>query len=703
MMDQTPTPPMIVQLDSQLFFERRESGGRSVYVAHQHETGKYFHFGPEEYHVACLLNGQRSAAEIHALLHRDGIDWTAEEIAEFISKMIANKLAKPVGALTPTKPTNSIRWTHRLPAYLSLLVSQRIPLINGHRLATFCDRKFGCLFSKVGIIYWTGLVISGLLIVFAHRQDFAEELRRMFDPGVWVLLVLMWLVAKMIHELGHATAARHHGVRVGKIGIMFFLFAPLAYVDVTDAWKLRNRWSRVQIALAGVYLELAVAAIAAWAWWWLPDGYSKHLAAQMILVAGPATVLVNANPLLRLDGYYVLSDLTEIPNLRMHGRNQVSGLVNQLLLGTSAKPPLLFGWRTTFATVHAIASVVFQIVWMTGLVIGVSYWARGLGVLLALAAVLLWAILPLTRWFIGAWFRAQGGRFYLNDIRLRLICYASLLVIMTENLSMSDSPLARRVPVVVQYHDEQISRASVDAFVDQVHVTRGQRVNKGMLLMILSDPELLLNRQKKADDIELAELRAIQFRRQGLLSKAAAEVENANSLRRQLAEMDDQIAGLQVFAQRDGLIISPNLDYMQGRYVHRGDELLRVCDPQEKELLVSVAEDDMEAFQRAADSSRPSVVRLRGGTRLTATPTRLRPRARRTLPHPALAASAGGPLAVEPSPDEDQSMRLVQPHLESRTPLDPATSELVRDGQIGTMTIADNRSLLDRFYEAMIP
>ncbi len=702
-MDQTLNQPTIIQLDRGLAFQRRDCGGRSIYIAHQHESGKYFHFGPEEYHVASLLNGHRSASEVQRQMHDDGIDWTGEEIAEFISKMIANKLAKPVGIAMPSQPTNPIAWYRRLPAYLSLLISQRIPLVNGHQLASFLDRNFGFVFNKVGIVYWTGLVISGLMIVTTHRQDFAAELQRMFDPDVWVFLVLMWMVAKVIHELGHATAARHHGVRVGKIGIMFFLLAPLAYVDVTDAWKLRNRWTRVQIALAGVYLELAIAAISAWVWWWMPAGYCKHLAAQMILVAGPATLLVNANPLLRLDGYYVLSDLTEIPNLRMHGRNQISNLCNQWLLGTPAKPALLFGWRKNFATLHALASVTFQIVWMTGLVVGVSYWAHGLGVLLALAAVLLWAVFPLARWFVRVWFSDPGGRFYLNDVRLRLICYASLVVLLTENLSMSDSPLARRVPVVVQFHDEQIARARVDAFVDHVHVSRGQRVSQGMLLMELRDPELLLEREKKADDIKLAELRAVQFRRQGWLSKAAAEVENSNSLSRQLAELDDQIAGLQVFAERDGLIISPQLDYIQGCYVHRGDELLRVCDPQEKELLVSVPAEDMEAFQRAAKAARPTTVRLRGGTKLAATPALLRPRARQTLPHPALAATAGGPLAVEPSPDGDPSMRLVQPHLESRTPLDPATSELVRDGQVGTMTIADNRSLLDRFYDAMIP
>ncbi len=274
---------------------------------------------------------------------------------------------------------------------------------------------------------------------------------------------------------------------------------------------------------------------------------------------------------------------------------------------------------------------------------------------------------------------------------------------LVQNLSMSDSPLARRVPVVVQFRDEQIARAVVDAFVDQVHVARGQRVSTGTLLLELSDPELLLNREKKADELKLAELREIQLRRQGQLSKSAAESENADSLRRQLAEFDAQINGLRIRAEREGLVIGPKVENLQGRFVKAGEELLRVCDPQEKELLVAVGEADMQAYQRAATKARPAAVRLRGGTKLVAVPASLRPRATRRLPHPALAATTGGPLAVEPSADGEEPMRTVEPQLESRTPLDPTTSSSVLAGQIGTMTIADNRSLLDRLYDAMLP
>ena len=293
------------------------------------------------------------------------------------------------------------------------------------------------------------------------------------------------------------------------------------------------------------------------------------------------------------------------------------------------------------------------------------------------------------------------ARWYRNETRRRLVCYTFLLILTIQYLAASSSPLARRVPVVVQFREPQVARASSDAFVRAVYVTRGQRVKQGMILLELEDPELVIRRGRTADDLEIAELRAVQFRNQGELSRSAAEAENAESLRRRLAMLDQQIDGLNGIAERNGLVLSPKLDSLQGRFVNRGEELLRVSDPQEKELLASVSEGDMQAYQAAAKRAQPTQVRLRGGTTFTAIPRALRPRARRSLPHPALSATAGGPLPVEPSPEEEGKVRVIQPRLEALTRLDPVTSVELYAGQIGTMIISDNRSIITRLWDSM--
>ena len=715
----SPSPPRVV-VDQELTFSRRDVGGRTAFVVHQPSTGKYFQLGAEEYRVARLLDGNRTLTDIVAALQADGITWTPDRTAEFVSKLVTSRLARTIDtvaqpptpdhasasaaqAASPAGPrSRPLTWSQRLPKLLSLTVSQRIPLMYGDAPAERLRRVIGSVFSGRGVVGWSLLAISSLIITSIHSEAFADELRRMFDPQIWIVLLCMWVIAKVIHEAGHAVAARYHGVRVGKVGVMFFFLAPLAYVDVTDAWKLPSRWKRVQIAAAGVYLEWILASLSAWAWLLLPDGYARHLAAQCFLVAGPGTLLVNANPLLRLDGYYILSDLTEIPNLRMHGRRQLVGLLERLLLRIPSCQPLLSGWRWYFATVHAACSVVFQIAWMSGLVIAVSMWAEGLGLLLAFSAIMLWVLLPLVSWFSKIWRLESAGAWELSEKRRRLVAVTLCGFVIVQYLWVSSSPFARRVPVVVQFRDPQIARASADAFVNAVLVESGQRVKAGMQLVELDDPELRIRREEKADELRIAELREIQLRRKGELAASAAETENAASLRRQLDELDQQIDGLRVTATREGIVIGSRLQNLRGSFVQQGDELLRVSDPNQKELLVAINESDVQAYQRAVTSGKPAAIRLRGGTKLAAVPAAVRPRARRTLPHPALAATSGGPLAVEPSPEEGQDLRVVDPQLHSVTPLDAVTSANLHDGQIGTMVIADTRSLISRVWDSFV-
>ena len=697
-------------------FSIRSTGDQTSYVAFHAGSGRYFRFGAEEHHVATLIDGNRNTGDIYETQRADGIGWSQEDVVGFIAQLAQHKLVtvlreERVDANRPTPDQKhgtepappQLPSLARITSVLSLLVSQRFPILSGQRVATKFESSVGWSFSFAGTAAWVVLTLSSVAVVYGHWHAFQSEVQRMFDPGLWPILIAIWLVAKVIHEIGHAVAAHRQRVRIGDMGVMFFLFAPLAYVDVTDAWKLKSRTSRVQIALAGVYLELAIASVAAWAWWFLPDGLLRHLCAQVFLIAGPTTLLVNANPLLRLDGYYVLSDLLEIPNLRMHGRRQLGGLLERFLIGTVPQRPLLSGWRRPAATMHAAASVVFQFFWMGGLILAVSLWARGLGVVLGFVAFMLWGAIPLGRWVYKIWMLEPPDRFWMNTKRRRLLTLAGVVFVCVQYLSVTTSPLDRRVPVVVRFHNEQISRAVADAFVSTIYVEHGQRVERGDVLVELSQPELVLSRDEMADDLHVTRQLSVQHRRNGRIALADAKSQEAESLQRRIREIDVRIGGLKIVAERDGLITTPNTHRLIGRYVNQGDELIRVSDPSEKEILAAIGERDMRAYQLAVQHNQPTRVRLRGGTHFLATPMKLRPRARRRLPHPAMSAIVGGPLAVEPSSDPNQPVRLVQPKLESVTPLDPVTSASISAGQLGAMTISDNRSFVARLFDAIEP
>ena len=344
---------VVIALDSSVEFSTRDVGTQNAYVAHDRKTGKFYRFGAREFHAAEMMDGRRTLSQIHETLKKDGLPWSAIDVVSFARELTQHRLASVVEPPKATdngsqlSDTAAPKDSQTVPGsppvghsknalsvalrFLSGLLTQRFPIASGDRVASSLLPVFGRCFTTTATLLWTILVVSGIGIVWAHSDAFASEIRRVFDQQLWLLMALLWCGLKLVHECGHAVCAKKHGVHVGKMGVMLFLMAPLAYVDVTDAWKLVRRRDRVQIALAGIYVELAIGAVAAWIWWCSPVGFTKHLAAQVFLIAGPATLLVNANPLLRLDGYYVLSDLLEIPNLRALGRQRLTALIEAVL------------------------------------------------------------------------------------------------------------------------------------------------------------------------------------------------------------------------------------------------------------------------------------------------------------------------------------------------------------------------------------
>ncbi|QDS96575.1 Peptidase family M50 [Roseimaritima multifibrata] len=714
-----PGPAALARLHPALHFRKQTTGGQISYVCHDPRRSKYFHFGAIEYEVAIQLDGKKSPHQISANLQDSGIDWTDEEVVNLIASLVRSQLAEVT--TEPSSPAAKVvaasegSSSKGMPApstaekrprsvqaigILSLLVSQRIPLFVADPLATRLTRSLHGLFSVWGVLAWSLLIGSGAWCALSNRNEFRGELGQLFSTDAWPLLIVIWVVAKAIHEMGHALAAKRQGVTIGKAGIMFFMLAPLAYVDVTNAWQLRRRWARVQIALAGVYCELAIAAIAIWVWHYSSDVMLRHIAVQVVMITGPATLFVNANPLLRLDGYYALADILQIPNLRMHGRRHLSGLCQQWLLGRPMEPSLLTGWRRPTALLHAFASVLFQIVWMGGLLWGISQWGGILGMLMGIAAFALWVAIPLWRWTVSL-HRLPAWPAY----RFRLGLLAVIVCVGVGLVATFPSPLGRRIPVVVRYADEQLGRAASDSFIEMVAVSTGQCVQQDQILVRLSDPELQTRHDEIVLEIEATKIKKRILTNQGKQGLATAEEEHLLALDSERSELKRQLESLTLRATRPGIVISADLAKRQGTFVQQGEIVVRVADESTKELLAAIDETDLQAYRAAARIQHPLPVRFRGGQKTEVIPGAPRPRGGLAVPHVALIAGNGGPLATAPLQESRQadepsndSLQLATPHTESISRLSAAESARLRAGQQGMLTIGDSRSLVERLF-----
>ncbi len=161
---------------------------------------------------------------------------------------------------------------------------------------------------------------------------------------------LLWLLAtigcvKVLHELGHALACKHFGGQVPEMGVLLLVFVPCLYCDVTDAWRFTSKWQRIVVSAAGMMVELVIASLATIVWWYAQPGLVQLVALDVMIVSTVHTLAVNGNPLLRYDGYYILSDLVESPNLWQRSRDALSNLAGHWLLGQQADEDALVPTR----------------------------------------------------------------------------------------------------------------------------------------------------------------------------------------------------------------------------------------------------------------------------------------------------------------------------------------------------------------------
>ena len=182
----------------------------------------------------------------------------------------------------------------------------------------------------------------------------------------------LWLgsivLVKVLHEFGHALACRHFGARPGEMGVLLLAGVPSLYCDVSDAWKLPSKWQRMGVSAGGMAVELVIAAVAALVWRSAEPGVVRAIALSLIVVCSVGTLLINANPLLRYDGYYLLADFLEVPNLAERARGLVGGAWRRWLLGeTEPVDPLLSPQKRRALWIYAILAKAYMLLVLAGL------------------------------------------------------------------------------------------------------------------------------------------------------------------------------------------------------------------------------------------------------------------------------------------------------------------------------------------------
>jgi len=320
--------PVPLRMRADLIVKKRILAGKLAYFIKDPITLSHHQLWQEEYALLKLLNGKRSVSEIKELFEdqfeRTRLDYSRLEVlhAQFYRSGLLVSDAPGQGKQLAERDGRhqSNRRKKRLQDWFAI----RFRGINPDRMLEYCDSKIGWFFSRTSLVLLAFFLVGTLFFMAMKWQSILVRLPEINDyltakNMVWLFLTFTGL--KVVHELGHALACKHFGAECNEMGIMFLVFAPCLYCDITDSWMIESKWKRALVAFAGILFEMTVAAVCAWIWWASYPGIVNSVCFNAMLIGGVATLVFNGNPLLRYDGYFILSDLLETPNLWQQSKN----------------------------------------------------------------------------------------------------------------------------------------------------------------------------------------------------------------------------------------------------------------------------------------------------------------------------------------------------------------------------------------------
>ncbi len=664
---------MTLKLREDLRFTFQESEERPCYLIEDRAQSQFFRIGVPEYVFISLLDGattvQTALGLTADLMGPDA--FTESDAATICRWLVESHLAyteesSRAGRLFAAARERSKR---KLISRLNPLFI-KIPLVNPDRFFHTIQPWLNWLLGWQAAVVWFVLLLCGGFQIASQPERFARAATSIFAPGNWLALGLVWILLKIIHETFHGLVCKKYGGSVLESGVLLILFAPVAYVDVTSAWRVMSKWHRIYISAAGMYVEIFCAAVAALVWSATGPGVLNHLAYNTVIMAGVSTLIVNGNPLLRFDGYYILADLLDVTNLYSRGQEFVRYLGRKYLLGLDVKLPRGPARRSLIIKTYGLLATCWRLLVVATMLIAAQALFHGVGVLLAILGVILWFGVPTAKFLKFLWY---GSALEKPKVARFLLTTGSGLAGIGLLLGTVPWPGVARAPGVVEYASSEIVRPEVDGFVAQVLVSANDLVVAGQPLLKLKNDEL---------EIELAELRVAvdesafrehRYRQQGLLAASQMENRRGAALREQQAEAQDLVDQLLIRAPVAGRVMGRQLDGLLGRFVRRGSDLLTVANDSDKRISISIRQDDSELFASRLGS--PVTIQ----TYVGGFPGRLvqvSPKAGRQISHAALAATMGGPLAVRPvldtpspdgeSPEPQNTAEYAVPRVEGR-------------------------------------
>lgn len=572
--------PLNVKMRPDLEVREQRYQGTPYWVIKDPVGLNYFRFQEEEFTILEWLDGETSLDELKRRFEKQfapqkiGVD----ELGRLIGTLHRSNLvlADLPGQGPQLLKRRAQRTKQKIIGAMSNILAIRFKGIDPEWMLTGLLPYVRWFFTWPAGIACMVLWLSALLLVGVQFDVFMAKLptfHQFFAAENWIYLGVAMALTKVIHEFGHGLSCKHFGGECHEMGAMLLVFTPCLYCNVSDSWMLPSKWQRAFIGFAGIYVEWCIAAIATFIWWFSEPGTLNQLALSTMFVCSVSTFLFNINPLMRYDGYYILSDLMEVPNLRQKASSMMSRKLGKWCLGLKEPddPFLPQRHRWLFYT-YAIASpiylwlVTFSILWFLYKVFE-PYRLEIIGQILACISLVSLVGMPLYK--LGRFFYLPGRIDQVKKPRL----YATLAVVAAVIAAIVLIPFPYRVhcPVEVRAASAVPVYVDVPGDIATVGVKPGQQVKAGDEIARLVNQDLemqIVKMQGKRDQLQ-TELNSL--RRQHLRDSQSRAGEQVATTQEMLSAVKEQLRELEVNRQRltlraavSGTVIAPESQQPQG-------------------------------------------------------------------------------------------------------------------------------------------
>lgn len=693
-----------VSLLTSVTVQKQHYRGEEWYVLKDNFNNKFFRIKPEAYRFIVKLQTTGTVEEIweEYLEKYPLITPTQDELVKLLSQLHLNNLlyfknrAQSEAIFERYSEQKIKLLKNKVVSFLFV----KIPIFDPDRVLDIIHPLTKIIFSRFGFLLWLMTVLYAGKIIIDNSEMVSLQAQGVLSPNNMLYLYITLFILKMLHEFGHAMMCKKFGGPVHTIGLMFLVFTPLPYMDASSSWGFRNNFQRVLVGSAGMLVELFLAGIATVIWINTGDGFIHALSFNVMIVGSISSLVFNANPLLKLDAYYMLSDWLEIPNLAKRANQQFLYFFKTKLFKIEhIFPPTHAFIEQFWLNSYAVLSYLYRLLVSLTIMIFVADQIFILGIIVGLMSLYMWLLKP-----IYALFKYLFTSRELNQTRKRAIVISlfsfTLFVVSFIFIPVSNSIRASGVLYAKGFSSVY---APSEAYLTKVHFSNGEYVEKGALLLTFENENMDL--EIKSLETNLDKTLALQLKAQQDISDLKPLKKRVLLLKNKIENLKKKQKELSVYAETSGVWTSKIIDSLEKSFITNGRYLGDIIPQNGFRFLAVVAQE--EAYDLFDKNEFEASLKLKGLEYLTFNihNVNLIPYKQHILPSAVLGWYGGGDIKV--SQEDVSGRKSVEAFFEIRADVDSNNSRsILYHHHSGILYIAlEKRSLwfqLTRYMEQLM-